>query len=79
MFSSNLEESSYFGDRSYLIEQGVVNFTNESRVDPVFDVFATTRVKDYEIGLRLTGTPKDSETTFTSIPLFPGMTSFQCC
>jgi autotransporter translocation and assembly factor TamB len=39
-----------------------------SRVDPVFDVFATTRVKDYEIGLRLTGTPKDSETTFTSDP-----------
>ena len=58
----------YFGDRSYLIEQGVVNFTDESRVDPVFDVFATTRVKDYEIGLRLTGTPKDSETTFTSDP-----------
>jgi outer membrane protein assembly complex protein YaeT len=58
----------YFGDRSYLIEQGVVNFTSESRVDPVFDVFATTRVKEYEIGLRLTGTVRDSETTFTSDP-----------
>jgi outer membrane protein assembly complex protein YaeT len=58
----------YFGDRTYLIEQGVVTFTNENRIDPVFDVFATTRVKDYEIGLRLTGTLKDSETTFTSDP-----------
>jgi translocation and assembly module TamB len=57
----------YFGDRSYLIEQGVVNFTDESRVDPVFDVFATTRVKDYEIGLRLTD--PIPETTFTSDPL----------
>jgi len=58
----------YFGNRTYIIEQGVVTFTNESRVDPLFDVFATARVKDYEIGLRLTGTLKDSETTFTSDP-----------
>jgi len=43
----------YFGDRTYFVEQGVVTFANESRVDPVFDVFATTRVREYEIGLRL--------------------------
>ena len=58
----------YFGDRVYYVERGVVTFANESRIDPVFDILATTKVGDYEIALQLSGTTKETKTTFTSDP-----------
>ncbi len=58
----------FFGGRSYYIERGIVTFSNEARVDPVFDLLATTQVNEYMIALRLSGTGSEVSSTFTSDP-----------
>jgi outer membrane protein assembly complex protein YaeT len=58
----------YFGSRVYYAERGVVTFANEARIDPVYDLVATTQVNDYLISLRLSGTGSKIAATFTSDP-----------
>jgi len=58
----------YFGGRTYKTELGVVTFASDTRVEPLFDVVATTQVNDYQVTLRLSGTGQEITTTFTSDP-----------
>jgi translocation and assembly module TamB len=58
----------YFGSRVYYTERGVVTFANEARIDPLYDLVATTQVNDYIISLRLLGTGSEIAATFTSDP-----------
>jgi len=58
--------------RTYYINRGVVNFANQTRIEPQLDIQAQTEVKtqyeNVDITLRLTGTPDKLTTTLTSDP-----------
>ncbi len=58
--------------RAYYINRGVVNFTNQTRIEPQLDIQAQTEVKtrseNFDITLRLTGTADKLTTTLTSDP-----------
>jgi outer membrane protein assembly complex protein YaeT len=58
----------YFGGRTYYIERGVVSFANEARIDPVYDLVATSQVNEYQVSLRLSGTGSEIAATYTSDP-----------
>ena len=58
----------YFGGRTYYTERGIVTFANDTRIDPVYDLLATTQVSDYQVLLRFSGTRSEIATTFTSDP-----------
>ena len=45
-----------------------MTFANESRIDPVFDLLASTQVNEYQVLLRFSGTSSEIATTFTSDP-----------
>ncbi len=52
----------------YHLERGDITFVNPVRIDPVFDVEATTRVRDYDITIGLHGTTERLNTTYRSDP-----------
>src|SRR5208283_1084250 len=52
----------------YHLERGDITFTNPVRIDPVLDVEATTRVRDYDITIGLHGTMERLNTTYRSDP-----------
>ena len=52
----------------YHLERGDVTFINPVRIDPVLDVEATTRVRDYDITIGLHGTVERLNTTYRSDP-----------
>jgi translocation and assembly module TamB len=52
----------------YHLERGDVTFTNPVRIEPVLDVEATTRVRDYDITIGLHGTLERLTTTYRSDP-----------
>ena len=52
----------------YHLERGDITFTNPVRIEPVLDVEATTRVRDYDITVGLHGTPERLTTTYRSEP-----------
>jgi translocation and assembly module TamB len=52
----------------YHLERGDVTFINPVRIDPVLDVEATTRVRDYDITIGLHGTIERLNTTYRSDP-----------
>lgn len=52
----------------YHLERGDVTFLNPTRIDPVLDVEATTRVRDYDITIGLHGTMERLNTTYRSEP-----------
>ena len=52
----------------YHLERGDITFTNPVRIDPVLDVEATTRVRDYDITIGLHGTLERLNTTYRSDP-----------
>lgn len=56
------------GGTKYHLERGDVTFTNPVRIDPVLDVEATTRVRDYDITIGLHGTLERLNTTYRSDP-----------
>jgi outer membrane protein assembly complex protein YaeT len=60
--------------RTYYISRGVINFTNQTRIEPQIDIQAQTQVRtqdgNYDITLRLTGTPDKLSTTLTSDSTF---------
>jgi outer membrane protein assembly complex protein YaeT len=58
----------YFGGRVYYTERGVVTFTNEARIEPLYDFVATTQVNDYQVSLRLSQSGSEISVTFTSDP-----------
>ena len=52
----------------YHLERGDITFTDPVRIDPVLDVEATTRVRDYDITVGLHGTLERLTTTYRSDP-----------
>lgn len=52
----------------YHLERGDINFLDPVRIDPVLDVDATTRVRDYDITIGLHGTIERLNTTYRSDP-----------
>ena len=52
----------------YHLERGDVTFLDPVRIDPVLDVEATTRVRDYDITIGLHGTLERLNTTYRSDP-----------
>ncbi len=62
-----------FNSNVYQLERGDVTFANPTRIDPVLDVQATTRVRDYEITLGFHGPVIGGRlaTTYRSEPPLP--------
>jgi translocation and assembly module TamB len=56
------------GGAKYHLERGDIAFTDPIRIDPVLDVQATTRVRDYDITIGLHGTLEKLNTTYRSDP-----------
>ena len=56
------------GGTKYHLERGDVTFTDPVRIDPVLDIEATTRVRDYDITIGLHGTFEKLNTTYRSDP-----------
>ena len=56
------------GGTKYHLERGDISFLNPVRIDPVLDVEATTRVRDYDITIGLHGTMERLNTTYRSDP-----------
>lgn len=58
----------YLNERRYLVERGVVTFTNMTRIEPTLDIVATTQASGYDIELRVEGQPGETSATFSSEP-----------
>ena len=56
------------GGTKYHLERGDITFIDPIRIDPVLDVEATTRVRDYDITIGLHGTLERLTTTYRSDP-----------
>lgn len=58
-------------ERKYLVDRGVLTFTDENKIDPSFDIVAKTQASGYDITLTVQGSGKERETTLTSDPPLP--------
>jgi len=58
-------------ERRYEAEPSVINFVDERRIFPSFDLHLNTTVSNYNVTITVTGTPGDTETTLTSDPALP--------
>jgi translocation and assembly module TamB len=58
----------YFQGRTYTIQRGALDFVNPQRLDPLFDIEATTRMRSYQVTLRVSGTLERVTPTLTSDP-----------
>jgi translocation and assembly module TamB len=52
----------------YHLDRGDITFANPVRIDPILDVEATTRVRDFDITIGLHGTVEKLTTTYRSDP-----------
>ena len=52
----------------YHLDRGDVTFANPVRIDPILDMEATTRVRDFDITIGLHGTMEKLTTTYRSDP-----------
>jgi translocation and assembly module TamB len=58
----------YFQGRTYVIRHGSLDFVNPTRLDPLFDIEAETRLQSYRVTLRVNGTLERVTPTLTSDP-----------
>jgi translocation and assembly module TamB len=58
----------YFQGRTYAIRRGTIVFSNPQKTDPLFNIEAETRVRSYQVTLKLSGTLERVSTTLTSDP-----------
>jgi translocation and assembly module TamB len=56
------------GGQKYHLERGDITFANPIRIDPILDLEATTRVRDFDITIGLHGTMEKLTTTYRSDP-----------
>jgi translocation and assembly module TamB len=64
----------YFNGGKYKLERGDITFTNPVKIEPVLDLAASTRVRDYDIEIRFYGAadkPEGLKVTYTSEPPLP--------
>jgi len=57
-----------FNGQKYHLDRGDVTFANPVRIDPILDLEATTRVRDFDITIGLHGTMEKLTTTYRSDP-----------
>ena len=69
----NLTEGQFdFNGANYKLDRGDVTFLNPAHTDPIIDIAATTRVRDYDITFRVSGqVSKALKPTFSSDPPLP--------
>jgi translocation and assembly module TamB len=65
------EGEAYFGGTKYRLERGGVTFTNPAVTTPFLDLEATTRVRDYDIILSMTGPADKPKLNYRSEPPLP--------
>jgi len=65
------EGEAYFGGTKYRLERGGVTFTNPAVTTPFLDLEATTRVRDYDITLSMTGPADKPKLNYRSEPPLP--------
>ncbi|MEO8592625.1 MAG: translocation/assembly module TamB domain-containing protein [Candidatus Solibacter sp.] len=58
-------------ERRYQVSRGIVTFTSERRIEPNLNIEATTTVPNFDVTLRVTGTPGDTKTELSSNPVLP--------
>jgi len=58
----------YFSKNIFLVERGTINFINPNRIEPDMNLNARTRVGEYDIQLRMTGTPDNFSASLVSDP-----------
>lgn len=61
----------FFNSTKYHLERGDILFTNPVKLEPVFNVEASTHVREYDITLGFHGTPEKLSTTYRSDPPLP--------
>ncbi len=61
----------FFNGRRYEIQNGVIQFANPVRTEPVVNLAVTTTVNQYNLNLRFTGPIDRMRTTYTSDPPLP--------
>jgi len=57
-----------FRKNRYEIIAAAVRFTDPRKIDPILDVTARARIKDYDITVRLAGRPEELSVRFSSVP-----------
>ncbi|KAB2955511.1 MAG: hypothetical protein F9K18_13615, partial [Thermoanaerobaculia bacterium] len=62
-----------YGGNTYFVDRAVVTFANPSRIEPLLDVVARTRVSEYSVTLNLSGSLERLNTTFASDPPLPDL------
>ena len=60
-----------FGGAKYHLDRGDLTFTNPVRIEPVFNLEATTRVRDYDVTLGLHGPTDHLSISYRSDPPLP--------
>lgn len=65
------EGEAYFGGTKYRLERGGVTFNNPAVTTPFLDLEATTRVRDYDITLSMTGPADKPKLNYRSEPPLP--------
>ena len=60
-----------YAETPYRTERAMVTFANPYRIEPLVDLVASTKIRDYEIRLSLTGTPDRLQASFFSNPPLP--------
>ena len=66
-----------YNSTEYELERGRVVFRNPYELDPEIDFVATTRVRDFDVNLALTGTFDRLDTRFSSEPPLPDLEVFR--
>jgi len=61
----------FFNNTKYHLEHGDITLTNPVRIEPVLNIEATARVREYDITLGFHGTLDKLSTTYTSDPPLP--------
>lgn len=66
-----IEGDIVFSGTKYRLERGEIAFNNPTRIEPVLDLQATTRIRDYDITLGFHGPTDRLSTTYRSDPPLP--------
>jgi translocation and assembly module TamB len=65
------EGEAYFNGTKYRLERGGVTFNNPALTTPILDLQASTRVRDYEVTLSMTGPASSPKLNYRSDPPLP--------
>jgi translocation and assembly module TamB len=60
-----------FKDKTFNLQNGVIEFNNSSKLSPDLFISAQTRVAEYDINLMLLGSSEDPDLRLTSVPPLP--------